>query len=87
MRPPVARASCCVFYVLAPVLQSTAIVNRKLGVVVAAILLPGGLIALLGVYVLKRLSQTPRGQKVMQLARASVPSWAKVPLLGARQAA
>jgi hypothetical protein len=73
--------------VLAPVLQTTSGVNRKLGVVVAAILLPGGLIALLGALVLKRLSQTSRGQKVLQMARASVPAWAKVPLLGARQAA
>jgi hypothetical protein len=67
-------------------------VNRKLGVMVAAILLPGGLIALLSVYVLKRLSQTARGQRVLAKAKESVPAWAmnfRVPAfgIGARQAA
>jgi hypothetical protein len=75
------------FYVLAPVLQPTSGVNRKLGLVVAAILIPGGLIALVGAFVLKRLAQTQRGQKVLRMARSTVPPWAKVPLLGSRQAA
>ncbi|HEY2030983.1 MAG TPA: hypothetical protein VGH20_17420 [Myxococcales bacterium] len=64
--------------------------NRKLGVMVAAILLPGGLIALVGAFVLKRLSQTSRGQKVLQFARDKAPGWAanlKVPALVGRQAA
>jgi hypothetical protein len=65
-------------------------VNRKLGVMVAAILLPGGFIALLTAYVLKRLAQTARGQKVLEKARATVPLWAanlRLPALGSRQAA
>jgi hypothetical protein len=66
--------------------------NRKLGVMVAAILLPGGLIALLSAYILKRLSQTQRGQRVLAKAKANVPAWAsnlRMPALGAglRQAA
>jgi hypothetical protein len=71
-------------------LQSLPVVNRKLGVMVAAILLPGGLIALVGAFVLKRLSQTSGGQKVLQFARDMAPGWAtnlKVPALVARQAA
>jgi hypothetical protein len=61
------------------------IVNRKLGVLVAAILLPGGLIALLSAYVIKRLSQTARGQRVIAKARDNVPAWAtnfRMPTLG-----
>ena len=74
---------------MALLLQSLPVVNRKLGVMVAAILLPGGLIALVGAFVLKRLSQTSRGQKVLQFAREKAPVWAnlKAPALGARQAA
>jgi hypothetical protein len=51
-------------------------VNRKLAVIVAAILLPGGFIALLSAFVLKRLSQTARGQRVLAAAKDSVPAWA-----------
>jgi hypothetical protein len=60
-------------------------VNRKLGVIVAAILLPGGFIALLSAFVLKRLSQTERGQRVLSRARSNVPTWAtnmKMPSFG-----
>jgi hypothetical protein len=67
-------------------------VNRKIGVIVAAILLPGGLIALLSAFVLKRLSQTERGQRVLARAKSNAPAWAtnfRMPSLGfaARQAA
>lgn len=50
--------------------------SRKIGVIVAAIILPGGLIALLSAFVIKRLSTTPRGQRVLAKARDSVPAWA-----------
>jgi hypothetical protein len=50
--------------------------SRKIGVIIAAILLPGGLIALLSAFVLKRLSQTARGQRVIAKAKDSVPAWA-----------
>jgi hypothetical protein len=50
--------------------------GRKIGVVLAAIIVPGGIIALLSAFVLKRLSQTPRGQRVLAKAKDSVPAWA-----------
>ena len=48
-------------------------VNRKLALIIAAIVLPGGLLALLGAMVLKALAQTARGRKVVELARRRVP--------------
>jgi len=47
-------------------------VNRKLALIVAAIVLPGGFIALLGAVFLKALSQTERGRKVVALAQQRV---------------
>jgi len=47
-------------------------VNRKLALIVAAIVLPGGFIALLGAMFLKALSQTERGRKVVALAQKRV---------------
>jgi hypothetical protein len=44
-------------------------VNRKLTLFLAAIVLPGGFIALLGFIFLKALSQTQRGRKVVALAQ------------------
>ena len=46
--------------------------NRKLALIVAAIVLPGGFIALLGAMFLKALSQTERGRKVVALAQKRV---------------
>ena len=46
--------------------------NRKLALIVAAIVLPGGFIALLGAVFLKALSQTERGRKVVALAQKRV---------------
>ncbi len=62
---------------------------RKILVVVAAILVPGGFIALLGAYLMKLLSQTERGRKVVDLARRNVPAWAAswAPIGPQRQAA
>jgi hypothetical protein len=48
-------------------------VNRKLALILAAIVLPGGFIALLGAMFLRALSQTKRGRKVFALARKRVP--------------
>jgi hypothetical protein len=63
-------------------------VNRKLGVLLAAILLPGGLIALFSAWIVKRLADTPRGRKVVAQARERMPAWAtRMPSFGARQAA
>ncbi|MCA1826988.1 MAG: hypothetical protein ABR567_18705 [Myxococcales bacterium] len=48
---------------------------RKIILVVAAILVPGGFIALIGAWLVKALSQTERGRKVVDLARSRVPAW------------
>ncbi|HET7788753.1 MAG TPA: hypothetical protein VIR81_15245 [Myxococcales bacterium] len=50
--------------------------NRKIALIVAAVVLPGGFIALVGAWFLKALSQTERGRRVVSLARQRVPSWA-----------
>jgi hypothetical protein len=47
-------------------------VHRKLALILAAVVLPGGLIALLGAMVWKALTQTPRGRKVVEVARKRV---------------
>jgi hypothetical protein len=64
--------------------------NRKIALIVAAVVLPGGFIALVGAWFLKALSQTERGRRVVSLARQRVPSWAPQlasPAFGRRQAA
>ena len=48
---------------------------RKIILVVAAVLVPGGLIALVGAWLFKAFSQTERGRKVVDLARSRVPAW------------
>ena len=47
---------------------------RKLLVIVTALIVPGGLIALFGALFLRQLSRTERGQRVLQWARARVPA-------------
>jgi hypothetical protein len=65
-------------------------VTRKLAILVAAILVPGGLIALAGALFFKALSQTERGRKVVALAQKRLPAWAQpftMPVFESRQAA
>jgi hypothetical protein len=64
-------------------------VNRKLAVILAAILLPGGFLALLGCFFVRTLSQTSRGRKVVALAQRRVAAFreASAPWFGERQAA
>jgi hypothetical protein len=50
-------------------------VTRKIALVLAALILPGGLIALCAAMVLKALQNTARGRKVIDLARGRVPAW------------
>jgi hypothetical protein len=50
-------------------------VARKIVIVIAAVLIPGGFIALAAGWLLKALSQTERGRKVVDLARSRVPAW------------
>ena len=64
-------------------------VARKIILVLAAVLIPGGFVALVGAWLLKTLSQTERGRKVVDLARSRVPAWVagwRMPV-GQRQAA
>ena len=64
--------------------------NRKIAIVIAAILIPGGFIALIGGFILRYAARTERGRKLLVVARASLP---KMPALrfpaffGARQRA
>ena len=62
---------------------------RKLALIVAAIILPGGLIALFGAMVFKALTQTARGRKVVDLARKRVASLqtSRASVLGEQQVA
>jgi hypothetical protein len=65
-------------------------VNRKVALIVAAVVLPGGLIALVSAWFLKALSQTERGRKVVARARKRLPTWKHpftTPAFGRRQAA
>ncbi len=50
-------------------------VARKIILIVTALVVPGGLLALLGAWLLKSFAQTERGRKVFQIARNTVPSW------------
>jgi hypothetical protein len=49
-------------------------VNRKLSLILLAVVLPGGLIALFGAMLFKALTQTERGRKVVNLAKRRVPA-------------
>ena len=63
--------------------------NRKLALILAAIILPGGFLALLGALFLKALTRSERGRKVMALAKQRVPALYgfRTPLSGGEQAA
>ena len=65
-------------------------VLRKTALILAAIILPGGLIALFGSLLVRQLAKTERGRKIYEAARTRVPGWTsalKTPVFGARQAA
>ena len=70
-------------------------VNRtRLALILAAILIPGGFIALVGGWILQRASQTERGRRMIELARVQgavlrtrVPAWLASPVLVDRQRA
>jgi hypothetical protein len=64
-------------------------VPRKIAIVLCALLIPGGLIALCGAWLVKVL-MSERGRKVIALARNRVPAWAgamRLPAISSRQAA
>ncbi len=60
---------------------------RKIALLLGAVLVPGGFIALLAVMLLKQLARTERGRKVFEVARSRVPSWVAGLRVPARQAA
>ena len=64
-------------------------VNRKPALIVAAIVLPGGFVVLLGVVLLKALKRTARGRKMCELAqrRVSTLQALRDSVFGHRQAA
>lgn len=71
-------------------MQKTSGVNRKIAFILAALIVPGGFIALLGAFLFKAVGRTERGKKVMQFARNRVPAFAtqfRAGLLPAKQAA
>lgn len=63
--------------------------NRKLAMILAAIVLPGGFFALFGLVLLKALSRTERGRKVVSGAQKRMAAFrgSGLPALGERQAA
>jgi hypothetical protein len=66
-------------------------VRQKLALVVAIVLVPGGLIALLCTVLLRMLARTRRGKKLAAAARRRVKQWTAglriPPVFGARQVA
>jgi hypothetical protein len=63
------------------------LVNRnKFAILLAALIIPGGLFALLGAWLLDKASKTERGRRAVQSARARVPTWMTVPLHPRRRA-
>jgi hypothetical protein len=68
------------------------VTRKNLTVLLAAIIIPGGFIALIGGWLLQRASKTERGRRVLELARTQgvamknkVPVWLTTPFLPARQ--
>jgi hypothetical protein len=62
-------------------------VNRKLTILVAALIVPGGLIALIAGFLFSKLAKTEKGRRVVEVARARAPAWATLALGPGRQAA
>lgn len=63
--------------------------TRKLALILAAIVLPGGFLALFGVVLVKALSRTERGRRVVSIAQKRMAAFrgAGAPVFGERQAA
>jgi hypothetical protein len=47
-------------------------VNRRIAVVIAALVLPGGFVALFGAWLFRAASRTERGRKILDFAREKV---------------
>jgi len=59
-------------FALAPCVQLTHYVNRRILMVVAALVLPGGFVALFGALLVRAASRTERGRKLLEFAREKV---------------
>jgi hypothetical protein len=67
-------------------------VNRRIAFVLAALVLPGGFVALVGAWLFHAASRTQRGRKVLTFARGMVPFGRRLPVpapafVGVQQAA
>jgi hypothetical protein len=56
-------------------------VNRRIAYVIAALVLPGGFVALFGAWLFRAASRTVRGRKFLSLARERVPFGRRLPVL------
>jgi hypothetical protein len=64
-------------------------VPRKIAILLCALLVPGGLVALCGAWLVKTL-RSERGRKALASARSRVPAWAgalRAPVISSRQTA
>jgi len=55
-------------------------VNRRIAFLIAAIVLPGGFVALFGAWLFRAASRTERGRKLLSLARDRVRSVRRLPV-------
>lgn len=55
-------------------------VTRRLAVIMAALVLPGGLVALFGAWIFKVISRTDRGRRALSFARKRVRSVRPLPV-------
>lgn len=56
-------------------MQKEIAVNRKLTILLAALIVPGGLLALVAGFLFRKLAETEKGRKVVEVARARAPAW------------
>jgi hypothetical protein len=55
-------------------------VNRRIAFVIAALVLPGGFVALLGAWLFRAASRTQRGRKLLTFARERVRFGRRLPV-------
>lgn len=61
--------------------------NRKIAILVAALIIPGGFVALFGAWLVKTLGQSERARLVMSRAQNRLPAWVTVWAGSLREAA
>jgi len=55
-------------------------VNRRIAFVLAALVLPGGFVALVGAWLFRAATRTQRGRKLLSFAREKVPFGRRLPV-------